>query len=64
MTCTVKKVNLSKLVFDEAVYPRGDVDGTAVSRLMEARRCGVELPPVRADRKTLILRSATNRSSK
>jgi hypothetical protein len=51
----VKKVSLSDIVEDKALYPRAQVDGTHVSHLIEALRAGVVFPPVVVCSKTMTL---------
>lgn len=41
----MKRIAISKLVLDMSVYPRMGVDEDHVFGLVEAYRCGVELPP-------------------
>ena len=40
------------LVFDDAIYPRGHVDGALVDDLVEALKTGATLPPIIVDKKT------------
>ncbi len=48
----IKNIKVAELVLDFDFYPRNDVSAEHVSRLMDAIKMGVKLPPVIVDAKT------------
>lgn len=55
MKTVIKKMNALELIVDWALWPRyeaNDLDSTNVSRMKEALRAGMELPPIVADKKS------------
>ena len=46
------KVAISKIVIDEAIYPRSSVSEFNVNRLIAAIKTGVKLPPITVEAKT------------
>ncbi len=49
---TVVQIPLSEVVLDFDLYPRGQIDSTNVSEMIDACKAGVELPPILLDRKS------------
>jgi hypothetical protein len=47
-----ERVRAVDLVLDESIYPRHGIDDTHVRQLAEARRAGIDLPPVVVQRHT------------
>ena len=59
---SVQEVQIGKLVFEEKLYPRKNVDVHHISRLEDALRAGSVFPPVIADDKRYVLIDGVHRS--
>jgi hypothetical protein len=49
---SANNIALAELVFDEAIYPRRNVDEMHIRSLMHAMEGGIELPPIVVEKKT------------
>lgn len=58
---TVTRIAAAKLVEDMAVYPRHRVDDSHVRNLARALEAGVALPPVVADKRSLVIADGIHR---
>lgn len=57
----VRDISLSSLIVDEAFYPRTGIDDTHVSDLVRALKSGAELPPIVANKRTLVVIDGVHR---